>query len=284
LVGQGADQLGLVWFEALVDTVELLGGEVPDEVHREDLQSDDVVVVGFDGWGDLDGAGDVDARARDPEQTVQWARVVGVLAHRRMGVQRGSPQRVRQVGGGVDVCSGPGEQSRREDEGATKSSPSQEVRIGLLRGHLDTHPQLEQTSVAGFGRGPGQQAVATEPGVGVGGVEEGVDDRGVDAGSAVLGGLLPQQHEEVDVGVHIAGVAMCGVFCEVRDVVALHAQSVQKVSHDPGVVFGIGQDAFGLGSRVVGDALAQVGLVEGPGGVSGPAQALGCARQTSDAS
>ncbi|MFF0451674.1 hypothetical protein ACFYT4_35900 [Streptomyces sp. NPDC004609] len=52
---------------------------MPDEVHREDLQSDDVVVVGFDGRGDLDGADGVDARARDPEQTVQWARVVGVL-------------------------------------------------------------------------------------------------------------------------------------------------------------------------------------------------------------
>ncbi|MFI6289563.1 hypothetical protein ACIBCM_33315 [Streptomyces sp. NPDC051018] len=78
-MGQGADQLGLVRFEASVDAVELLGGEMPDEVHREDLQSDDVVVVGFDGRGDLDGAGGVDVRARDPEQTVQWVRVVSVL-------------------------------------------------------------------------------------------------------------------------------------------------------------------------------------------------------------
>jgi hypothetical protein len=57
---------------------QFLGGEVPDQVHREDLQSEDVVVVGFDGRGDLDGAGGVDARARDPEQTVQWVRVVAV--------------------------------------------------------------------------------------------------------------------------------------------------------------------------------------------------------------
>lgn len=68
VVGQGGDQLGLVGYETLVDTVELVGGEVPEEVQREDLQFDGMVVVGVDGRGDLDRSGDVDARARNPQQ------------------------------------------------------------------------------------------------------------------------------------------------------------------------------------------------------------------------
>ncbi|MFJ9893611.1 hypothetical protein ACIQPR_09785 [Streptomyces sp. NPDC091280] len=49
-----------------MDAVKLL-----DDIHREDLQCVDSVVVGFAVRGDLDGAGSVDARARGPEQTVQ---------------------------------------------------------------------------------------------------------------------------------------------------------------------------------------------------------------------
>jgi hypothetical protein len=117
--------------------------------------------------------------------------------------------------------------------------------------------------------------VATEPSidVGVGGVEEGADDLGVDVGSVGPGFHL-QQLEEADTGVYIAGVATCGAFREVRDVVPLKAQFFQKAVRDPRVVLGIGQDAFDQGDHVLGDALVQVLLVEGPGEVSGPAQAL----------
>jgi hypothetical protein len=66
--------------------------------------------------------------------------------------------------------------------------------------------------------------VAAEPGVGVGvgGVEEGLDDLGVDVGSAGPGFHL-HQLEEADTGLHIAGIATRRAFCEVRDVVTLSA-------------------------------------------------------------
>lgn len=159
-----------------------------------------------------------------------------------MGVLRGSPQGVSQVYGGVDVCSRRVDQRTRHIQFATDAGPSQGVRVGLLQGHLGTHPQHGQSPILCFGCGPGQQVQATEPGVGVGvgGVKEGVDDRGVNVGSAGPGRYVP--HQQFEVGVHIVGTATCGAFREVRDVVTLNAHSLQKAVHDPRLVLGAGAD------------------------------------------